>query len=403
MKLKKLALIVGIVAASVVSTVVSANNVKVYVDNTEIMFDNAPSIVEGRVMVPVRAVFEKAGATVDWNGETRTTTLTLEDYEVTIREGDGFLVKNGAPVPLDVPATIIEERLAIPVRAIAEAMDFGVTWNGVRSSVLISTTGKEYRANSQWKTGFHTLQDAGFVTEHNLDDIRFFDLDGDGEYDALAFIPVKVLEDGTKEIPALWINAMNFNAVLSQDLDPYAVAVVDIVATDKYKEIVVLYNGDDGKCAGFYRFNGADVFQIKANNTENGMIYFNKHLFVDGVENIISDIDGLCFLNNMICTGVYSLESSEICRYMLNVTSNVIDKEFIRSYDDDLPYCYRKVTEYNKGEYAGSSSNDEIIYSNDIASFKIIDFYVDEQDPSKFEFFVEMPDKSTFVIWPYRV
>lgn len=402
MNFKKLALAISVVAMSAMTMVVSANsNVKVYVDNTEIMFDSAPTIVEGRVMVPVRAVFEKAGATVEWNGETRITTLKLDDYEVTIKEGDPFLVKNGEAVALDVPATIIEERLAIPVRAIAEAMDFGVTWNGVRSSVLIATNGKEYRANSQWKTGFHTLKQGGFMSEHNLDDIRFFDLDGDGENDALAFIPVKTLADGTKEIPALWINGMCFNSVMSENMEPYAVVVADIVATDKYKEIVVLYNSKNGKCAGFYRYNGADVFQIKANNSENGMIYFTNNLFIDGVENIISDVDGLCFLNNMICTGIYSLESSEICRYMLNVSANITDKEFIRSYDDDLPYRYKEISEYNKGEYVGTTDGD-VIYSNDIASFKVIDFYVDEQDPAKFEFYVELPEKKTVVIWPYK-
>ena len=327
MKLKKFAIMLGI-ASLMMSTVSAENDIKVFVDNEEIKFETAvPTLIDGRVMVPVRAVFEKAGADVKWDGETRITTLTLGDYEVTIKVDDPFLVKNGEPVALDVPASIIEESLAIPVRAIAEAMDFGVTWNGVRSSVLISTNGKEYRANSQWKAGFHTLADGGFLSQNNLDDIKFFDLDGDKENDALAFIPTRTLEDGTKEVPALWINGQCFNEVLEEDMDPYAVAVEDIVSTDKYVEIVVLYNSEDGKCAGFYRYNGADVFQIKANNTDTGMIYFNKNLFVDGIENIISDVDGLCFLDNMICTGIYSLESTEICRYMLKL-SNITDRTY---------------------------------------------------------------------------
>ena len=400
MKLKKFAIMLGI-ASLMMSTVSAENDIKVFVDNEEIKFETAvPTLIDGRVMVPVRAVFEKAGADVKWDGETRITTLTLGDYEVTIKVDDPFLVKNGEPVALDVPASIIEESLAIPVRAIAEAMDFGVTWNGVRSSVLISTNGKEYRANSQWKAGFHTLADGGFLSQNNLDDIKFFDLDGDKENDALAFIPTRTLEDGTKEVPALWINGQCFNEVLEEDMDPYAVAVEDIVSTDKYVEIVVLYNSEDGKCAGFYRYNGADVFQIKANNTDTGMIYFNKNLFVDGIENIISDVDGLCFLDNMICTGIYSLESTEICRYMLKL-SNITDRTFIRTHTDDLPYSYRETSEYEKGEYVGSAKGDKVIYSNDISGFKVIDYYVDDQDPAKFEFYIELPDKTTAVLWPY--
>lgn len=401
MKLKKFAIVLGI-ASLMMTSAHAETEVKVFVDNEEIKFETAtPTLLDGRVMVPVRAVFEKAGAKVDWDGETRVTTLTMGDYEVTIKVDDPFLVKNGEPVALDVPASIIEESLAIPVRAIAEAMDFGVTWNGVRSSVLISTNGKQYRANSQWKAGFHTLADGGFMSQNNLDDIKFFDLDGDKENDALAFIPTKTLEDGTKEVPALWINGECFNDVFDKDMDPYAIAVEDIVSTDKYVEMVVLYNSDDGKCAGFYRYNGADVFQIKANNTDTGMIYFNKNLFVDGIENIISDVDGLCFLDNMICTGIYSLESSEICRYMLKL-SNITDKTFIRTHTDDLPYSYRETEEYNKGEYVDSVKGDKVIYSNDISGFKVIDFYVDDQDPAKFEFYVEMPDKTTAVLWPYK-
>ncbi len=400
MNFKKFAIVLGI-ASVMMSSAYAETEVKVFLDNEEIKFETAvPTIVDGRVMVPVRAVFEKAGAKVDWDGETRVTTLSMGDYEVTIKVDEPFLVKNGKPVALDVPASIIDDSLAIPVRAISEAMDFGVTWNGVRNSVLISTNGKQYRANSQWKAGFHTLGDGGFVSYNNLDDIKFFDLDGDEENDALAFIPEKTLEDGTKEVPALWINGQCFNDVLDKDMVPYAIAVEDIVSTDKYVEIVVLYNSDDGRCAGFYRYNGADVFQIKANNTDNGMIYFINNLFIDGIENIISDVDGLCFLDNMICTGIYSLESSDICRYMLKL-SNIKDKTFIRIHTDNLPYNYREVAEYDKGEYIGSVKDGKIIYSNDISGFKVIDFYLDEQDPSKFEFFIEMPDKTTAVLWPF--
>ena len=83
--------------------------------------------------------------------------------------------------------------------------------------------------------------------------------------------------------------------------------------------------------------------------------------------------------------------------------SNIVGKEFIRSYGDDLPYCYREVTEYVKGDSVDSADGDEIISSNHIASFKVIDYYVNDQDPSKFELYLELPDKSTIVLWPYKV
>ena len=82
--------------------------------------------------------------------------------------------------------------------------------------------------------------------------------------------------------------------------------------------------------------------------------------------------------------------------------SNITDKTFIRTHTDDLPYSYRETSEYNKGEYVDSVRDGKVIYSNDISGFKVIDFYVDDQDPAKFEFYVEMPDKTTAVLWPYK-
>ena len=142
MKLKNVIMAAGIIGVMTAATASADSEIKVFVDNKEVTFDQSPSLVNGRTMVPVRAVFEKAGANVEWNAETRTASLSKDGYEVSISIDQPFLVKNGKPVALDVPASIINDRLAIPVRAISEAMDFGVTWNGTRNSVLISTSGK---------------------------------------------------------------------------------------------------------------------------------------------------------------------------------------------------------------------------------------------------------------------
>lgn len=41
-----------------------------------IVLDVVPQIVDGRTLVPVRAVSEALGCTVEWDGETRTVTIT---------------------------------------------------------------------------------------------------------------------------------------------------------------------------------------------------------------------------------------------------------------------------------------------------------------------------------------
>ena len=403
MSIKKIILTAMAVTAFCTSAAYASGNIKVYVDNSDVTFsDQAPEILGGRTMVPVRAVFEKAGATVTWDSETQTALLEKGNYSVSVKLGEAYLMKNGAPVALDVPACMLNDRLSIPVRAIAEAMDFSVTWNSTRNSVLINTHNKAYRANSQWKTGFLPISEAGIVIEGRVNDLAYFDLDSDGENDTLGFIPASVKEDGSRSKAAIWVKGAEFTSVLNGDLDAYAIGVVDIDAKDKYKELAVFYNTQDGKCVGFYRFNGSDLFQIKANNTNDGMVYFRSKLFTDGCENVISDEDGLCFLNDMICTGVYSLEDGGLTRYLWK-PDNVVNKTYKRIYQDNMPLSYKETKEYKKGHYVSDVVDNDVIYSDDIAGFTVLDYYVDEQDPSKYEFYISFPNGTKAVIWPYTV
>ena len=166
--------------ASCTSVFAEPDDVSVRVDNVSINFDQAPVIENGRTLVPIRAVFESAGAEVSWEQETQTAILTTDNYIVTVKLGESFITKNGMPIAIDSPSQIINDRILIPVRAIAEAMDFGVTWNPVYRSVLIATNGKEYRPNSQWKTGFRPLKDHGFYVESSVSDLKF-DLNNDNQ------------------------------------------------------------------------------------------------------------------------------------------------------------------------------------------------------------------------------
>ena len=66
----------------------SAGAVSLYVDTDLIQTDVPPTIVDGRTLVPMRAIFEALGAEVDWDGDTRTATGTLGDHTVVIQVGE---------------------------------------------------------------------------------------------------------------------------------------------------------------------------------------------------------------------------------------------------------------------------------------------------------------------------
>lgn len=95
------------------------------------------TIVEGRTLVPLRAIFEALGASVEWNGETKTVTSVLDETEIKLTIGEKALYKNGETVELDVPAQIMNGRTMVPVRAISESFGVNVKWDKDTRTVVL--------------------------------------------------------------------------------------------------------------------------------------------------------------------------------------------------------------------------------------------------------------------------
>ncbi len=102
-----------------------------------IEFDVPPQAINGRVLVPLRAIFETLGATVDWNQGTQTVTATRGDTEIQLTLGQATANLNGNPVELDVPAQAIDGRTLVPVRFISESMNASVQWDSTTGTVRI--------------------------------------------------------------------------------------------------------------------------------------------------------------------------------------------------------------------------------------------------------------------------
>ena len=149
----------AIAAAMTLSMAVTAmaeDNPKVYIDNTQISFaDQEPVILgEGTTLVPARGVFEAMGAYVQWDGETRTVTvsssdniirvfLNIDDPVMTVWKFTSIYHADETQVELAVAPQIINDRTMIPLRAISEAIGADVQWDGDAYSVLITT--KDYK------------------------------------------------------------------------------------------------------------------------------------------------------------------------------------------------------------------------------------------------------------------
>lgn len=119
---------------------VSAENpITVEVDFGTVQFDTSPVNINGRVLVPVRAIFEAMGAEVIWNAGTRTVTSKLDNTTVVMQIDSPTMRINGEPKSLDVAPQIIDDRTLVPARAAAEAFGGRVQWQGDQNRVIIST------------------------------------------------------------------------------------------------------------------------------------------------------------------------------------------------------------------------------------------------------------------------
>lgn len=102
-------------------------------------FDQPPIIVGGRTMVPLRAIFEQLGAAIEWNGETKTVTAVKEAITVSMQIDNPVISVNGNPITLDVAPIIVNGRTLVPARAVAESFGANVSWNGESRTVVITT------------------------------------------------------------------------------------------------------------------------------------------------------------------------------------------------------------------------------------------------------------------------
>ncbi|MBQ8837638.1 MAG: trigger factor [Clostridia bacterium] len=109
-----------------------------YVNGEAKELDAAPIIRGNRTMLPVRFVAENLGATVAWDPTTSTAILSTDDVEIKITIGAATATVNGEEVALDAPAFIENSRTYLPVRFVAEKLGATVTWDGETSTATIT-------------------------------------------------------------------------------------------------------------------------------------------------------------------------------------------------------------------------------------------------------------------------
>lgn len=115
---------------------VFAADISVNLDGESVDFAiQSPVIVEGRTLIPLRGVFEKLGYEITWDGETKTASFVKDDTVVKVMVNSSEFTVNDETKTLDVPAQVINGSMMLPLRAIGEAAGLEVDWDGDTKTV----------------------------------------------------------------------------------------------------------------------------------------------------------------------------------------------------------------------------------------------------------------------------
>jgi hypothetical protein len=138
-------LILSIIMLLSMAQVVLAENINVTLNGEPLYFDVNPQIINGRTMVPIRAIFEAMGANVKWDETTSTVIATRGSKTVQMTIGNPTIYINEISKIMDISPVIVDGRTLVPARFVAEAFDASVEWDGENNNVIITTN----QANEQ--------------------------------------------------------------------------------------------------------------------------------------------------------------------------------------------------------------------------------------------------------------
>ncbi len=138
-KMTALVLILALLPAAAFAAPAATAEIKVNYNQKAIQFpDQKPVISNKRTLVPIRPIAEGLGFKVEWNEKTRTVTIVKGTNNVSLVVSQKIAKRNGETITLDVPAQILNKRTVVPVRFIAEALDYQVDWEQATQTVKIA-------------------------------------------------------------------------------------------------------------------------------------------------------------------------------------------------------------------------------------------------------------------------
>lgn len=148
-KLKRLSAVLCSILILEGTTVNGEANISVKLDGDYVQFETVkPVIKDNRTLIPLRGLFENMGYTIEWEPNLKAAVLSKDGSTISIRSDKKYITVNNIQTKIDVPAQIINGSMMIPLRAVADATGAQVNWNSVtKTAEILTSEGASYIAD----------------------------------------------------------------------------------------------------------------------------------------------------------------------------------------------------------------------------------------------------------------
>ncbi|WP_018883478.1 polysaccharide deacetylase family protein [Paenibacillus massiliensis] len=110
-------------------------------NDTKVRFQDAKPYIDAndRVQVPLRFIAEALNFHVAWEvtGNRKTARLTKDQVNITLNIGDRLAVVNGVQLEMDTSAAIVQEYTFVPLKFLGELVGMDIRWDSVNGAVTI--------------------------------------------------------------------------------------------------------------------------------------------------------------------------------------------------------------------------------------------------------------------------
>ncbi len=124
-----------------VSAAVAA--VAIFLNGNQVMLPTAAIQRGGTVLVPVKGVFDRLGATVSWSPQEKVVTITAQDMQLGFEIGSTEGTLNGEKISLGAAPEIRDGNTLVPLRLVAAALGADIAWDQQHRRVYVQAASRE--------------------------------------------------------------------------------------------------------------------------------------------------------------------------------------------------------------------------------------------------------------------